>query len=85
MSLPKGGKVAVKGPQSIAGFPMPKLSTTGAGSKPATIKTVVQSGTKASQTKDVGVRASYAAARKPSTSGTKITKVIQTGTKASKR
>lgn len=82
MSLPKGGKAPIKGPQTQEGFPLPKLGG-GAGSAPATIKTLIQQGTKAAQIGQKSSQGKPGSARKPSTSGTKINPVIQTGTKAS--
>ena len=82
MSLPKAGKVPLKGPQSISGFPMPKASSVGAGSSPNTIKTLIQQGTAAAGTKQHGPKG-YGAGQKPDTSGNKIKKVIQTSTSAS--
>jgi len=82
MSLPKSGKVPLKGPQSQAGFTMPKMGG-GAGSSPATIKTLIQQGTRPAQIAQKSSHGTSSAATKPSTSGTKITKVIQSGTRAS--
>lgn len=82
MSLPKAGKAPLKGPQSQAGFTIPKMGG-GAGSSPATIKTLIQQGTKFAQIAQKKSHGDAASATKPDTSGTKITKVIQSGTKAS--
>ena len=84
MSLPKSGKVPLKGPQSQVGFPMPSLAKTGAGSSPATIKTMIQQATPHSQVTKKASHGTPSSAARPSTSGgAKIKTVIQTSTKAS--